>query len=311
VTDLFAWDGVAGETGDPAADTRELGPEPTLPPDAAISLRGVGKRFRSHTVLDDISFDVPRGQITAVLGPSGTGKSVLLNTIIGMLEPDAGEIFIDGEPVVGMRHRDMMRVRRKFGVLFQDGALFGSIDLYDNLAFPLREHTRLSEARIEEVVLRKADMVGLGKHLQKMPGEVSGGMRKRAGLARALALDPEILFFDEPDSGLDPVRVAHLDELVKKVQAETGCTVFVITHNIDSVRRTADHIGLLFRSQLVAFGPAHEVLASDRPIVRQFFTGSARGPIGMDEMVDAEGHDEVPRDGDEFARSPRSPGSPA
>lgn len=294
MSDLFDWDGQAdeGDVEPSVDDANGPGSEPARLGDAVISLRGVSKRFGMLTVLDDVSFDVPRGQITAVLGPSGTGKSVLLNTIIGMLEPDAGQIYVDGEPIVGMRHRDMMRVRRKFGVLFQDGALFGSIDLYDNLAFPLREHTKLSEDEISEVVLRKADMVGLSKHLHKMPGEVSGGMKKRAGLARALALDPEIVFFDEPDSGLDPVRVAHLDELVKKVQAETGCTFFVITHNIDSVRRTADHIGMLFRSQLVAFGPTQDVLGSARPIVQQFFAGSARGPIGMDEMVDAEGYED-------------------
>ncbi|MDQ6527417.1 ATP-binding cassette domain-containing protein [Nocardioides sp. LHD-245] len=259
-----------------------------IAPDAVIALRGVSKSFGPMQVLDDVSFDVTRGQITSVLGPSGTGKSVLLNTIIGMYPPEQGQIYVDGEPIVGMRHRDLMRVRRKFGVLFQDGALFGSISLYDNIAFPLREHTDLSEEQIREIVHTKADMVGLVKHLAKMPGEVSGGMKKRAGLARALALDPEIVFFDEPDSGLDPVRVAHLDDLMKSVQAVTGCTFFVITHNIDSVRRTADHIGMLFRSKLVAFGPADEVLASDRPIVEQFFAGRARGPIGMDEMVDAE-----------------------
>ncbi|MCR1781797.1 ATP-binding cassette domain-containing protein [Nocardioides carbamazepini] len=259
-----------------------------IAPDAVIALRGVSKSFGPMQVLDDVSFDVTRGQITSVLGPSGTGKSVLLNTIIGMYPPEQGQIYVDGEPIVGMRHRDLMRVRRKFGVLFQDGALFGSISLYDNIAFPLREHTDLTEEQVREIVHTKADMVGLVKHLGKMPGEVSGGMKKRAGLARALALDPEIVFFDEPDSGLDPVRVAHLDELMKSVQAVTGCTFFVITHNIDSVRRTADHIGMLFRSKLVAFGPADEVLASERPIVEQFFAGRARGPIGMDEMVDAE-----------------------
>ncbi|WP_436698472.1 ABC transporter ATP-binding protein [Nocardioides sp. BYT-33-1] len=277
-----AADAAAGNTEIDAASSAGIAP------DAVIALRGVSKSFGPMQVLDDVSFDVARGQITSVLGPSGTGKSVLLNTIIGMYPPEQGQIYVDGEPIVGMRHRDLMRVRRKFGVLFQDGALFGSISLYDNIAFPLREHTDLSEEQVREIVHTKADMVGLVKHLGKMPGEVSGGMKKRAGLARALALDPEIVFFDEPDSGLDPVRVAHLDDLMKSVQAVTGCTFFVITHNIDSVRRTADHIGMLFRSKLVAFGPADEVLASDRPIVEQFFAGRARGPIGMDEMVDAE-----------------------
>lgn len=260
--------------------------------DTVISVQGVTKRFGQHTVLEDISFDVPRGKISAVLGPSGTGKSVLLNTILGLMTPDAGEIYVDDEPVVGIKHHDLMRIRRKFGVLFQDGALFGSLDIYDNLAFPLREHTRKSEDEIRRIVEDKAEMVGLARHLAKLPGEISGGMRKRAGLARALALDPEIVFFDEPDSGLDPVRVAHLDELVKDVQREVGCTFFIITHNIESVKRIADYVGMLFRSNLVAFGPTEELMTSQQPLLKQFFSGSARGPIGMDEMVDAEAADE-------------------
>ena len=141
------------------------------------------------------------------MGPSGTGKSVLLKNIIGLLRPEAGEIWVDGEETVRMGEKDLYRVRRKFGVLFQDGALFGSMNMYDNTAFPLREHTNKSEKEIKEIVLSKLEMVGMLDHLKKFPGEVSGGMRKRAGLARALVMDPEIVFFDEPDSGLDPVRV--------------------------------------------------------------------------------------------------------
>lgn len=283
MTGLMAADASARSQGDERA---------SLPDHAAISLRGVTKSFGTHTVLDDVSFDVPRDGITAILGPSGTGKSVLLNMIIGIDEPEKGQVYIEGEPIVGMRHGDLMRVRRSLGVLFQDGALFGSMSLYDNLAFPLREHTDKSEDEIRDIVFTKADMVGLLAHLEKMPGAVSGGMRKRAGLARALALDPQIVFFDEPDSGLDPVRVAHLDDLMRAVQAQTGCTFFVITHNIESVRRTADTIGMLYRSKLVAFGAADEVLENDRPTVRQFLSGSSRGPIGMDEMVDAEWDEE-------------------
>ena len=216
-------------------------------------------------MLEDISFDVPKGKITAILGPSGTGKSVLLKHIVGLLKPDRGEIWVDGEQIVGMREKDIYRVRRKFGVLFQDGALFGSIDLYDNIAFPLREHTNKSEREITEIVHRNAEMVGLMDHLKKLPGEVSGGMKKRAGLARAMVLDPEIVLFDEPDSGLDPVRVAYLAELVVTAQRETGATFFIITHNIESVMRIADYLGVLFRSHLVSFASKEEMMATRRP----------------------------------------------
>jgi phospholipid/cholesterol/gamma-HCH transport system ATP-binding protein len=256
-----------------------------VPEEAIISLRGVTKSFGSHTVLKDISFDVPKGRITAIMGPSGTGKSVLLKNIIGLLRPDEGEIWVDGEQTVGMGEKDIYRVRRKFGVLFQDGALFGSMNLFDNIAFPLKEHTRKSDKEIREIVLEKSGLVGLLDHLKKTPGEVSGGMKKRAGLARALVLDPEIVLFDEPDSGLDPVRVAYLDELVVNVQAETGATFFIITHNIPSVMRTAEYMGVLFRSGLVKFGSKEEMRSTDNPIIRQFLSGRAKGPIGMDEMA--------------------------
>src|SRR5687767_15425822 len=185
------------------------------------------------------------------MGPSGTGKSVLLKNIIGLLRPDEGEIWVDGEQIVGMSEKDLYRVRRKFGVLFQDGALFGSMNLFDNIAFPLREHTKKNEKEIKDIVTEKAGLVGLLDHLKKVPGEVSGGMKKRAGLARALVLDPDIVLFDEPDSGLDPVRVAYLDELIRETQAKTGATFVVITHNIASVMRMADYIAVLFRSNLV------------------------------------------------------------
>jgi len=260
--------------------------------DVAISIRGVTKSFGSHTVLSDVTFDVPRGKITAVLGPSGTGKSVLLKTVIGLLRPDAGEVLVDGGAIGSMGQKDLFRIRRKFGVLFQDGALFGSMTLYENIAFPLREHTRKPEREIPRIVHDNAELVGLVDHLDKLPGEVSGGMKKRAGLARAMVLDPEIVLFDEPDSGLDPVRVAYLDELVLTAQRETGATFFIITHNISSVLRTADHLGLLFRSRLVRFGPKEEMIHSDDPVISQFLAGRADGPIGMDEM--AEGDDRAP-----------------
>ncbi len=257
------------------------------PGEPIISLRGVTKSFGSHTVLEDITFDVPKGRITAILGPSGTGKSVLLKNILGLLRPERGEIWVDGDQIVGLREKRLYEVRKKFGVLFQDGALFGSMNLYDNIAFPLREHTRKSEAAIRELVHRNAELVGLMDHLKKLPGEVSGGMKKRAGLARAMVTEPEIVLFDEPDSGLDPVRVAYLDELVVTAQRETGATFFIITHNIQSVMRTADYMGILFRSNLVKFASKPDMVATDNPIIQQFLAGRPEGPIGMDEMADA------------------------
>lgn len=260
-------------------------PEPAT--DAVISIRGVSKRFGSHVVLEDITFDVPRGKTSAILGPSGTGKSVLLKIVIGLLPPEAGQVFIDGDPIVGVREKEVLRIRRKIGVLFQDGALFGSMNLFDNIAFPLIEHTNKTEKEVRNVVLQKSELVGLVNHLHKLPGEVSGGMRKRAGLARALVLEPQILFFDEPDSGLDPVRVAYLDGLINNVHDETGATFFIISHNIESVKRTAHYLGLLFRSRLVGFGSTQEMTSSKVPVIEQFLAGRPEGPIGMDEMADA------------------------
>ena len=254
--------------------------------DAAISLRNVTKSFGSHTVLKDISFDIPRGKISAVMGPSGTGKSVLLKNVIGLLRPDGGEIWVDGEETVSMGERDLYRVRRKFGVLFQDGALFGSMNIFDNIAFPLREHTKKSEKEIRDITLEKASLVGLLDHMKKYPGEVSGGMKKRAGLARALSMDPEIILFDEPDSGLDPVRVSYLDELVKKIQEETGATFLIITHNIASVMRTSDYIAVLYQAGLVKFASKEEMRTTDNELIRQFLAGRAMGPIGMDELAE-------------------------
>ncbi len=256
------------------------------PGEPIISIRGLTKSFGSHTVLEDVTFDIPKGRTTAILGPSGTGKSVLLKNMLGLLTPECGEIWVDGDQIVGLSERRLYEVRKKFGVLFQDGALFGSMSLYDNIAFPLREHTRKTEREIRELVLRNAELVGLLAHLNKLPGEVSGGMKKRAGLARAMVTDPEIVLFDEPDSGLDPVRVAYLDELVNTVQHETGATFFVITHNIESVKRIADFMGILYRSRLVKFASKEEMLASDDPVIRQFLAGRPEGPIGMDEMAD-------------------------
>jgi phospholipid/cholesterol/gamma-HCH transport system ATP-binding protein len=255
--------------------------------DIEISIRGLTKSFGPQTVLEDITFDVPKGRITLMLGPSGTGKSVFLKHLVGLLKPDRGEIWIDGKNVPALHERELYEIRRKFGVLFQDGALFGSMSVYDNVAFPLREHTKKKEKEIKDIVTEKLTMVGLTGAEGKLPGEISGGMKKRAGLARALVLDPEIVLFDEPDSGLDPVRTAFLNELIIDLNRQLEATFIVVTHDIATASNVADFIGMLYRRNLVKFGPASEMFSSENPVVRQFLSGATDGPIGMSEEKDA------------------------
>ena len=247
-----------------------------------ISIRGLTKSFGSQTVLEDITCDIPKGKITLMLGPSGTGKSVFLKNIMGLLKPERGEIWIDGKDVVKLSSRELYKVRRKFGVLFQDGALFGSMNIFDNVAFPLRQNTDKSEEEIAEIVHHRMAEVGHGYAEDKMPNELSGGMRKRAGFARALVLDPDIVLFDEPDSGLDPVRTALLCELIQEIHEENGGCYVVITHDIMSARRVAEHIAVLWKGRIVESGPAEELFNSDNPFVRQFLSGDAQGPLGME-----------------------------
>ncbi len=255
-------------------------------PDVEISIKDLTKSFGPQTVLEDITFDVPKGKVTVLLGPSGTGKSVFLKHLVGLLKPDRGEIWIDGKNVPALSEKELYRVRRKFGVLFQDGALFGSMNIYDNVAFPLREHTKKRESEIRDIVDEKLNMVGLVGAEKKLPGEISGGMKKRAGLARGLVLDPEIVLFDEPDSGLDPVRTAFLNELIIELNRQLEATFMVVTHDISTAKRVSDYIGMLYRRNLVQFGPAHEMFESDIPVVRQFLAGDTEGPIGMSEEKD-------------------------
>ena len=255
-------------------------------PDPEISIRNLTKRFGAQTVLEDITCDIPKGKITVMLGPSGTGKSVFLKNIMGLLKPEEGEIWIGDKNVPTLPHRELYEVRRKFGVLFQDGALFGSMSVYDNTAFPLREHTKKAEKEIKDIVMEKLEMVGLVGAESKLPGEISGGMKKRAGLARALVLDPEIIMFDEPDSGLDPVRTAFLNELILDLNKKLGSTMLVVTHDIATARRVADYIGMLYLRGLVKFGTKEEMFDSDIAAVRQFLAGATDGPIGMSEESD-------------------------
>ena len=249
---------------------------------AAIEFIDVHKSFGRNHVLRGLNMGLPEGQISMIIGPSGTGKSVCIKHIVGLLYPDEGDVIVHGQSIPSLPDAELFELRKKFGVLFQDGALFGSMNLYDNVAFPLRQHTEKSEEEIAEIVNRRMREVGLGGEGTKMPNELSGGMRKRAGFARALVLDPEIVLFDEPDSGLDPVRTALLCELIKEVHAENGGRYVVITHDIMSARRVAEHISVLWKGRIVESGPAAELFASENPFVRQFLSGESQGPLGME-----------------------------
>jgi phospholipid/cholesterol/gamma-HCH transport system ATP-binding protein len=272
--------------GDPAEEEGDFqyhtgANRPTNAPDA-IEFIDVHKAFGSNHVLRGLNLGIPEGQVSMILGPSGTGKSVCIKHIVGLLYPDQGDVIVAGESIPSLSDDDLFELRKKFGVLFQDGALFGSLNLYDNVAFPLRQHTEKGEEEIAEIVNRRLREVGLGNAGEKMPNELSGGMRKRAGFARALVLEPDIVLFDEPDSGLDPVRTALLCELIKEVHAENGGSYVVITHDIMSARRVAEHIAILWRGRIVESGPAAELFASENPFVRQFLSGDSAGPLGME-----------------------------
>jgi phospholipid/cholesterol/gamma-HCH transport system ATP-binding protein len=252
-----------------------------------VKVENLTKRFGKQTIWEDVNLTLPAGEISVLLGPSGTGKSVFLKHLVGLLKPNNGHIWINGKDVCNISEAQLYETRKLFGVLFQDGALFGSQNLFDNIAFPLREHTKKSESVIKQIVLDKMALVGLSGAETKLPGEISGGMRKRAGLARALVLDPEILLFDEPDSGLDPVRTSYLDQLIVDLNAQTGATCLIVTHNINTARSVPDNIGLLYRRHLAMFGPRGDLLTSEEPVVLQFMNGRKQGPIGMSEEKDA------------------------
>ncbi|TDB80290.1 ATP-binding cassette domain-containing protein [Actinomadura sp. KC216] len=252
-----------------------------------VVVEGLTKAFGPQVIWRDVTLTLPAGEVSVLLGPSGTGKTVFLKSLIGLLKPEEGRVLIDGVDMVNDPDRRVYEARKRFGLMFQDGALFGSLTLYDNIAFPLREHTRKKEAEIRRIVLERMEMVGLTGAERKLPGQLSGGMRKRAGLARALVLDPEIILCDEPDSGLDPVRTAHLSQLLIDVNARIDATMLIVTHNIEIASTVPDNIGMLYRRDVIAFGPREALLTSDEPAVAQFLHGDVRGPIGMSEEKDA------------------------
>lgn len=248
----------------------------------AIEVVDLVKQFGPNRILNGLNVGLPDDQISIVLGPSGTGKSVLIKHIVGLLYPDSGDIFVHGESIPAMTDDELFEVRKKFGLLFQDGALFGSMNVFDNTAFPLRQHTDKSEEEIGEIVNRRLREVGLAEAIYNMPNELSGGMRKRAGFARALVLDPAIVMFDEPDSGLDPVRTALLCELIREIHEENGGCYLVISHDLGTARRIADFIAVLWKGQIVESGPKEELFGSENEFVAQFLNADVVGPLRMD-----------------------------
>jgi phospholipid/cholesterol/gamma-HCH transport system ATP-binding protein len=257
---------------------RELSP-PRRAADGSVAVRldGVTKSFGTRPVLDDVSFDVRTGSGFVILGRSGTGKSVTLRHIVGLVTPDRGRVFVEGDEISALSGRELSRVRRRIGFLFQNAALFDSISVGENVAFPLRRHTKLTDREIRDRAEQKLEAVGLGGEYDKMPAALSGGMRKRAGLARAMALDPPILLVDEPSAGLDPITADEIDELLIGLKTDGHTTLVIVTHNIPSARRLGDELVMLHGGRIVARGSVADLERSDDELVRAFMASQHAG----------------------------------
>jgi len=249
------------------------------PDDNIIEIDRVTKRFGSQTVLKDLSLNVKRGERLVILGGSGAGKSTLLSMMAAETRADQGQVRVKGKDICSMSAAELDDYRKTMGVLFQSGALFGSMTIAENVALPLREHTDLDDATISLIVKMKLELVGLRIHAEKMPAQLSGGMKKRAGLARALALDPEVLFYEEPSAGLDPVTVTEVDQLVISLNEALGMTSVIITHEMTSAFRIAHRLVLMDQGKFVADGTPEEMRHSDDPLVHQFVHGKLEGPL--------------------------------
>jgi phospholipid/cholesterol/gamma-HCH transport system ATP-binding protein len=246
-----------------------------------IKITNLEKSFNGQKVLNGVNLSVAEKEIVAIMGKSGGGKSVLLKHIIGILKPDKGSVFLDGIDITTLRGRGLDKIREKFGVLFQGGALFDSLTVYQNIAFPLRERTKLSKSEIHERVIKALEDVGLKGAGRKYPAEISGGMRKRAALARALITEPKIVFFDEPTTGLDPVIVGSIHRLIIDAHKRYGFTGLIISHEIPGIFEVADRVALLHNGVIVEIGTPKEMQNSTNPIVKQFITGSHEGPLEL------------------------------
>lgn len=244
-----------------------------------ITLIDVHKSFNAQNVLDGLNLEIETGKITVVIGQSGGGKSVLLKHMIGLIRPDQGQVLVEGMDITRLNDRKLNDMRKNFGMLFQAAALFDSMTVGENVAFPLQEHTRLKRHEIDEIVEQKLLQVGLKDAAHKMPSELSGGMRKRVGLARAMALDPKIILFDEPTTGLDPITADAIDRLIVDTQKHTKATCVVISHDIESTFKIAHAVAMLYHGKIIEIGTPDAVKSSENPALQQFLQGKAEGPI--------------------------------
>lgn len=244
-----------------------------------IKIVDLHKSFGEKKVLKGVNLEIEAGEIMVIIGQSGSGKSVLLKHIIGIMKPDRGEIFVDGQEITSLSSEQLMRLSRKFGMLFQGAALFDSLTVAENVAFGLRRHTNLSEEEIQKVVKASLERVGLRGVENLLPYELSGGMKKRVGLARAIAYNPEIILYDEPTTGLDPIRADAINELILQLKRDLKVTSVVITHDMNSTYKVADRIAMLYDGRIIEVGTPEEIKNSANPIVQQFIHGRATGPI--------------------------------
>lgn len=258
---------------DPGRDSRLKGDGP------AIAVRNLSKRYGDLVVLDNLTFELERGKVYVIMGPSGCGKSTLLRHLIGAENPDDGEVLVDGIDMHSNDRKVRDEARRKFGVLFQSAALLNGLTVAENVALPIQRHTDLPRSTIDLMVKLKLELVGMGSAADKYPYEISGGMKKRAGLARAIALDPAIVFYDEPSAGLDPVMIGVIDKLIMDLTNKLGITSVVITHEMPSIFRIADEVIMLFGGRFAFRGTPQQLRNSTDPLVRQFINGDPEGPI--------------------------------